>query len=166
MTEIYYFAYGSNLHPLRLQKRISSAVPLEVIKVTNFVLSFHKRGADASGKCNIVPSDNASDQVFGVVYKMLASQKNILDEIEGAGYQVCFMEWNDKTCFYYAAEDDYIDEELRPYTWYRQLVLLGAQYHGLPKEYWRKILAVNCVNDPDVERQNINSTIISDLEKY
>jgi len=37
------------------------------------------------------------------------------------------------------AASTHIDASLVPYDWYKEMVLLGARYHGLPAEYVAKI---------------------------
>lgn len=51
MTTVHYLAYGSNLHPLRLTARVSSARPLGTVPMPGYKIAFHKRSIDHSGKC-------------------------------------------------------------------------------------------------------------------
>jgi hypothetical protein len=46
-----------------------------------------------------------------------------------------------------------IDESLKPYTWYRDLILCGAEQHGLPEDYRRKIENTMDIPDPDENRK-------------
>nr|MDQ2697092.1 gamma-glutamylcyclotransferase [Pseudomonadota bacterium] len=80
-----YFAYGSNLHPLRLRERVPSATVLGVAELAGWRLRFHKRGQDRSGKCNIIPTGRSGDRVIGVIYAMAAADKDKLDAAEGLG---------------------------------------------------------------------------------
>ena len=76
-----YAAFGSNLHPLRLQKRIPSARLLGVAPVDGFRLAFNKTGdIDGSGKANIVAGEY---HVFFVIYEMPAGGKAALATIKG-----------------------------------------------------------------------------------
>ena len=86
MNTIYYFAYGSNLHPVRLMERVPSAEFVGVIKQPRYRLAFHKKSRDGSGKCNILESDSELDQVFGVIYQLNPLHKNDLDRFEGNGH--------------------------------------------------------------------------------
>lgn len=83
MTKLHYLAYGSNLHPLRLQERVPSAVVVGVVKLAGQLLTFSKRGGDGSGKCACFDSGNAADVVYGVLYQMDASGRDVLDKVEG-----------------------------------------------------------------------------------
>jgi hypothetical protein len=41
----------------------------------------------------------------------------------------------------YIADHDAIDDRLKPYSWYKDFVMKGAQEHGLPLEYIRGYIA-------------------------
>src|ERR1700739_1246739 len=65
-----------------------------------------------------------------------------LDEAEGvgSGYEHAMVTViNDKgrrqKVLTYLAHPDYIDDRLKPYGWYMDLVLAGGREHGLPPEY-------------------------------
>ena len=58
MTLLYYLAYGSNLHPVRLTERVPSARFLGLTSLFGYQLRFHKRHEpDGSGKCNMYHTD-------------------------------------------------------------------------------------------------------------
>ncbi|MDX1604973.1 MAG: gamma-glutamylcyclotransferase family protein [Candidatus Competibacterales bacterium] len=155
---IHYFAYGSNLLPQRLRERVPSSRPLDTATLTGHVLRFHKCGGDGSAKCNVLHTGRAEDRVFGVVYAMLAVEQPLLDRAEGlgAGYRRAGLTVRTATrsyrTFCYIAEPDYIDEALRPYSWYRRLVLDGARHHGLPADYVAALARVRARRDPNPER--------------
>jgi hypothetical protein len=52
-----------------------------------------------------------------------------------------------------------IDPSRRPYTWYKNHVLMGAKEHGLPEEFISKIEAVIADDDPDLVRSERESSI-------
>jgi hypothetical protein len=52
-----------------------------------------------------------------------------------------------KSCLTYVATE--FASGLKPYDWYRGLVLAGALEHGLPEEYVEKIVATRSAPDPD-----------------
>lgn len=160
-----YYAYGSNLHPARLGARIPSSQLVGPATLKGYQLLFHKRGADNSAKCNAFFTGNMSDQLPGVLFRLLAEEKPILDEIEGQGYSV--QEVSVETvgqlhiAFAYIAEMEFIDEQLKPYHWYKELVHLGAQYHALPSHHLEKIATVESVQDDDFERHWKNEQILA-----
>ncbi len=152
-----YFAYGSNLHPLRLLARTPSCVLRCTAHLPAHALRFHKRGADRSGKADVVPG-RPHDRVHGAVYAMSAADKSRLDRIEGLGVGYVHRDVRVVTpagplsAFCYQAMKSHIEPDLRPFAWYRELVLAGARHHGLPDDYVRDIERVSCIPDPDPQR--------------
>jgi carbon-monoxide dehydrogenase small subunit len=145
-----YFAYGSNMWTERLRNRVSSARPCGVATLTGYSIRFHKRSTcDHSGKCNIIRTASPDDQVTGVVFEIDRQQKHLLDQAEG-GYQDVFLD--DLNAFLYLAKADSIDENLVPYSWYKDFVIAGARENGLPEEYIQRIMDQEAVEDPDQER--------------
>lgn len=155
-----YAAYGSNLHPVRLQERVPSAELLGTGVVSGRELRFHKRSfVDGSGKCDIVPGDGL---VHVAVYDVPEDEKPLLDGFEGLGkgYRVEIVDVPGfSPCFTYVAMDDHVDASLRPYDWYVRLVLIGCAYHGFPRDYVQAIAipvlddAWELDEDPDAERR-------------
>jgi len=169
-VQLQYLAYGSNLHPVRLRKRIPSAVLAGTVELSDRALSFSKRSRDGSGKCTIALTDSAKS-VFGAIYEMDAQEKPLLDRIEGvdAGYDVRWEELRvngiQSRVFVYVAANNYVNEHLIPYRWYKDLVLAGARYHRFPVEYIDMLEAVAAAEDPDEQRQKANEAILADLNK-
>ena len=154
MTTLLYFLYGSNMSTPRLLDRVPSAKSVSVAHLKNHRLKFHKKSKDGSGKCDIQLTNDPSDVVYGVVFRILASEKPALDNKEGlrSGY-------NEKTVSvvgpngesfnavtYYATD---IDSSLKPYDWYNEHVMRGAKEHRLPSEYIRSIEAIESIPDPN-----------------
>ena len=63
----------------------------------------------------------------------------------------------------YVAASTHIDDTLVPYTWYKDMVVLGARYHRLPADYIAKIEAVVDVPDPKPERAANRTAIIENM---
>ncbi len=170
MSSIYYFAYGSNLHPHRLKQRIPSSKPLDKAHLHQYQLRYHKNGGDGSAKCNVVSTGNELDRVIGVIYEMLAIELPILDRVEGLGYgydrEVCEVKMGPDSvveAYLYIAQPEYIDEDSRPYCWYRDFVVEGARHHQFPDDYIDEHLDVEFKNDADPERLRLNRNIISGI---
>ena len=53
----------------------------------------------------------------------------------------------------YLSRKESIDESLKPYTWYQDLILCGAEQHGLPEDYRRKIENIVDIPDPEENRK-------------
>lgn len=169
---IYYFAYGSNLHPVRLVKRAPSAELVGVAIYPHHMLTFHKKSNDGSGKCNILHSGSESDLIYGAIYKLSPEHKNELDRFEGKGHgyidtQISLNHNGDEyACFTYLAQQSHIVENLKPYHWYKELVILGAQHLEFPGSYVSSIEAVESIEDPDQERRKENETLIENILNY
>ena len=154
MSSIIYFSYGSNMSTPRLVQRIPSARFVSVASLRGHKLKFHKRGHDRSAKCDIEFTDRASDFVYGIVFKYLASEKPNLDLIEGLGngynekvVTVMSLSGREYQSVTYFATD--IDKSLKPFHWYKEHVVRGAVEHGLPVDYIRTIESIVSVPDPD-----------------
>lgn len=136
---IYYLAYGSNLHPMRLADRVPSAELIGMVKIHDHQLVFHKRGRDGSAKCSYIQQEGAV--MYGAVYAIGHEEKAILDRIEdlGGGYaeRQMTVRCHGKVfdCFTYQAQPAFIDDSLKPFHWYKQLVLLGARHLGFSENH-------------------------------
>jgi gamma-glutamylcyclotransferase len=161
MKTLHYLAYGSNLHPQRLQHRVPSAQVKGTVGLMGWQLNFHKRGQDASAKCNIIQSGKTANVVYGTVYEILASEKDELDKVEGlnAGYSLAHIEIAEQgTAFFYVAEEEYIDNDLLPFTWYKELVVAGGRFHIFPETYLAQINRINAMPDYDEARHQQHMT--------
>jgi hypothetical protein len=161
---LYYFAYGSNLHPARMQARVPSAEFVEVAVLPDRALRFCKRSVDGSAKCTLVPA--LGSRTLGAVYRLAAEEKELLDHVEGLdqGYEEFWqgLPLSDGVVrtFHYVGSPDYLDATLQPYHWYKDLVLLGARYHGFPGPYLAAIEAVASIDDPDGDRRSRNEIVL------
>ncbi len=151
-----YFAYGSNLSVPEIRKWVPSATPYRVAKLKHHELKFHKRSKDGSAKCDAFKTGNRKDVVHGVVYEIDEKEKQNLDNKEGLGYGynekevVVESDQGTVTACTYVADSDYIDDTLKPYPGYKQLVLEGARQHGLPKSYIEEnIVQVEATEAPE-----------------
>jgi hypothetical protein len=150
---MWYAAYGSNLHPLRLAERISSAQLVATSFLPDWSLHFHKRSKDGSGKCNILPG---GDGIHIAIFDISAKDKLVLDDIEGLGLGYSETLLNVPgigDCVSYSADESHIDDSLDIYDWYKELVLIGAQAHGFPEDYLNRIRSRPARRDPDPIRR-------------
>jgi len=126
---------------------------------------------DLSAKCNLVES-NDSAVSYGVLYELLARDKPSLDAIEGLGngYREALVQLQlDGTSyepFVYVADMLYIDSSLRPYHWYKEIVLAGARYHRLPDDYIAELAAVQSIPDPDLTRTAENEALLAQMAGF
>ncbi len=106
--------------------------------------------------------------VFGVVYAIDPAERPRLDRFEGVGngyipktLEVVIGTGGKVKTFLYQATQ--IDASLKPYGWYKQHVLAGANEHQLPGRYrdWLKSIASH--DDPDRERHHRELSIYAPL---
>lgn len=129
-----YFAYGSNLEPARMTRRVPSARSLGIARLDDFSWHLDKRGMDGSAKANVRRAPG--QRVWGVVYEIDAGEWPALDVCE-AGYErvraavLCTTRTID--AHLYVCGEPVSD--LSPFDWYKRLMLDGARHHGLPAEW-------------------------------
>ena len=161
MGTITYFAYGSNMSCKRLKKRIRSAKSKGRGVLRCHRLKFHKVSRkDGSGKCDIPPATE-SDVVWGRLYHIDDADKERLDRYEGVGYgydKICVTVESEsgepvRAMTYCVKDDANKNPRLKPYTWYRQHVLVGAKEACLPLDYIKKIEEVKAKEDPCKKRE-------------
>lgn len=167
----HYFAYGSNLHPMRLSRRVPSSKLVSTAALQNYSLAFHKIGKDGSAKCDVVFSSAPGDQVFGALYSIDPAEIPTLDEFEGCGYGyqkaslTVVAGTTSVGAWAYLAQEDHTDPQLVPFDWYKELVLLGAAFHQFPQRYVDAIELVPTNQDPDPERREREWTNIQTLSQ-
>jgi len=162
-----YFAYGSNMLTRRLAAagRAPSARPVTVGYVAGRRLTFDKVGKDGSGKCDAERSPDDSDRLFGVVFQIEVLEKSRLDRVEGVGNGYAretvdvLTRSGSLTALTYIATRK--SSTVRPFDWYRGLVLAGALEHGLPLAHIEMIRSIEVVADPDPERRAANRLLLS-----
>ena len=145
-----YFAYGSNMltERLRAADRCPGAVPIDIGSVRGYTLQFWKASKDGSGKATIVRSEKAGARVIGVVFEIDERGKRQLDKAEGVG--MGYVVLNDIAVRLESGEQvlartyvgSELNRDLRPYDWYRALVIAGAIQHRLPSS-WIATLEAN-----------------------
>lgn len=158
---VVYFAYGSNMSTARLRERMPSCKPLGIATLPGHELRFHKRSVDKSAKCNALATGN-ENSVIGVLFSFDPAERAELDKAEGVGIgyeHATVTVINDKgrrrKVLTYLATSDYIDDSLKPYSWYKDFVLAGGREHGLSPEYIAKyIQSVEAIEDSDKTRDN------------
>ena len=166
-----YFAYGSNLHPARLEQRIGESKVTSVAYLRNATTRFNKIGLDGSGKCNLELMESSDDTVVGVIYRITKQQRQILDdwESQACGYKVIEVEphanGNPLAAFTYVAIGESVNDAILPFDWYKALVLVGALYHGFPAHYVGRLQQQESVSDPDVRRAAENADLVVRLCK-
>lgn len=154
---INYFAFGSNLSTKRLLQRLPAAGLGDVAILRHHRLCFRNNAQGESGKCDIEYTGNHNDDVYGIIYRLSESEKQLLDGYETAGFgyldkpvQVITPDGESiEAVTYYAGTSESMHP---PYHWYKQHVLRGAIEHVFPAEYIAAIEAVHSIEDPSPDR--------------
>ena len=68
-------------------------------------------------------------------------------------------------CFCYVASESHIQENLRPYSWYKELVIVGLEHHQASPEYLERVRSIDHITDNDRERHNENMAIVVEARK-
>ena len=169
---LYYLAYGSNLHPLRLAERVPSSRLLGTTRLDGYTVSFVKRSMDGSAKCALRCTAIPDDAAHCAVYELEESERHLLDEAEGLGrgYDEAILRaqvgGGSVTAFTYVAAASHLAPELLPYDWYRALVIEGAQFHGFPEPYVSRLGATTCLPDPDRRRSLRNRELLARIREH
>ena len=149
-----HLAYGSNLllERIRLPERCPNARHVGIARLDGWRLSFEKRGQDGSGKATVLPDRNGV--LHGALYDLTTDERRRLDKVEGPGYRAHAVEvvadGSTLPAWLYLGLD--LQPGLRPFRWYRDLVLTGARQHDLPASYADSIEAAATQPDPNEER--------------
>ena len=169
MPTVFYLAYGSNLHPLRLTARVPSARVIGVVEMPGYLLAFHKRSIDGSGKCLMYTEQGQHQKMYGALYEFDAKEKEALDKAEGKGSGYCEqlvqfpLNGETYTPYVYVAQSTHIDPTLAPYDWYKSLVIAGARYHGFPTEYIASVEAISSKPDLNAKRKQENEDLLRQI---
>jgi gamma-glutamylcyclotransferase len=167
VPDTYYLAYGSNMLPHRIELRLGRCASLGVASLQGYALRFHKRGRDGSGKCDAFETGDAADVLYGVVYTLSETQRELLDDFEGPGYASRDVRVHTSsgvlTAYAYVAKPAHVDARLKPFHWYKSIVEAGARVHDLPEHYVERISATGVLTDPDVERTSQHLAILENF---
>lgn len=162
-----YLAYGSNMLGARLLARVPSAGVRGAAAIAGREVRFHKRGwLDGSGKADLVPVERPGAVAHGVVYEIAAQQRELLDRAEGLGrgYRheavTVTVAGQSIEAFTYRGEPGAIDPQLRPFSWYLELVVAGARENRLPAAYIRRLGAVETIEDADRGRAELHRRLL------
>lgn len=164
MEQIYIFSYGSNMLYQRIRKRIASVEVMGSHKLNAYKLVFNKKSADGSAKANIQFTDMKNDMVCGVIHRISLKDKFLLDQYE-YGYELKEVNKSGENFSHslhtYIASDNKFIEEGKPYDWYLNFVISGAEENDLPSAYVQKLRGMQILKDADKLRREKNMNLIS-----
>jgi len=148
---VYYFAYGSNMNWLQMQRRCPSSKFVCVARLMDyqFGITRHSRLRDC-GTANVFPA--AGREVWGVVYDVNDTDLVILDSFED-GYRRARLPLHalddssqSLAALVYVAE---IEPEVpQPNTEYKRLILEGAKHWNLPESYCLMLERIEALTVP------------------
>ncbi|WP_376696286.1 gamma-glutamylcyclotransferase family protein [Wenzhouxiangella sp. EGI_FJ10305] len=153
-----YLAYGSNLHPRRLEARVGPADILGTVALPGWQLRFDKRGGDGSAKANLRPCPGGAQTVHAALFALYPEQVGRLDVFEGCGrgYETFLMNvehaGQELDVFTYLAPSQWRSDAVLPFDWYVDLIAAGARFHGFDESYIQQIARHSSRKDPDVNR--------------
>lgn len=104
----------------------------------------------------------ADEAVFFALFDIAAGEREKLDRAEGLGYgyeERAIEIQGFGRCFCYVASPTHIDEGLAPYSWYKELVVAGLEYHRAPHHYLEEVRCVDHNIDEDEARHKENMGI-------
>jgi gamma-glutamylcyclotransferase len=150
-----YFAYGANVHPRWLARRVPAAELLGPGALPGFRLAFRKLGRDGAGRSDACAAGNSAVALPGALYRLAPEELARLGAA-GAGYHLETVSIETGAgpveAVTWLADPAAVAEGLLPWDWYVGLILAGAERLGLPEDHRRWLAAVPRQHDPDVER--------------
>ena len=144
----FYFAYGSNMNPIRMAARDMQYDHAQLGILENYCLRFNKRASDLAnaGYANVEPSEG--ENVEGILYRLTDSQQIYkMDPFEGVPTlytrESMLIETSQEGAiesWVYVAHPQRIDNSLKPEAWYLDHLLAGKPY--LTESYFEKLTRV------------------------
>ena len=115
-------------------------------------------------------TDTDLDMVHGAIYSIDNDHKLELDIIEGNGYidGRISLQYNKEEyeCVTYLAQQSHIVSDMKPYHWYKSLVIMGARHLKFPESYIASIEAIESMDDLNHDRRIENEALIKIIEAY
>jgi cation transport regulator ChaC len=141
---VWYFAYGSNMSRAQMKSRAGQILEEQIGTLPNYELVFNKKVRGGTATANIRPAPGR--RVIGVLYKIPDAAFRNMDRCEGAPehyrrieVKVSGANGQPVNAQVYIATK--VEKGLRPAPHYLQIILAGANDHGLPAEYVEEIKA-------------------------
>ena len=155
MSNLYYFAYGSNMNSERVRARGLEYSQVLSGQLSGYELSFNKYSAKREGSAaNITKQENAVTE--GVLYLLSGEEQIIrMDPFEGFPdhYSRALLSIATKSepvkAWVYIANQRFIRENLLPPRWYLNHLLAGKQF--LTQPYYERLKKVECISGTDLE---------------
>lgn len=161
---VLFFAYGANVHPGWLQRRVPEARLLGAAAWPGHRLAFRKRGRDGAARSDACPSTEPDALLPGALYELPAAALQRLGAA-GAGYEVLEAEVvtraGSRRALAFRAAPAELDEGLLPWDWYVALLRRGAELLDLPAEHQRWLALAPVQVDADEERAGVARRVLA-----
>ncbi len=152
MTQLPYFAYGSNMCRTRLEERVGPVEVLGTARAVGWRFALNKHSENGSAKANLMA--DATSSAWGVIYRLPPGGFEILDRFEPNYQRVELAAENGSpaplTAWTYTS--DWLTFDCRATAAYRQYLVDGALEHGLPGEVVRYLKALRIHSPSDAVR--------------
>ena len=163
---IHIFCYGSNLPKKRIFDRLGKVNYIGIAILSKYQLVFNKKSKDNSAKANIEFTNSDKDEVWGVVVQITEKQKIALDKFEKGYNEINIYAKlegdNEIMAITYVADKKAGEVSLKPFDWYKALVIFGALEHQFPSNYITNVKNIESMPDTNDERSNKNWDIIKE----
>ena len=134
--------------------RAPSATAIGRARLLDKRMVCNKKSRDGSGKANLVGS--RGDLVWGVLYEIDSAELDKLDQIE-CDYQrvkLHILTEQDNSIPAYVYISVNLTNDPVPYKWYKDLIIMGARKHQLPKDYLEYLEQIP--SKPDLRKRGCN----------
>jgi hypothetical protein len=149
-SELYYFAYGSNMNHEQISARCSKPKAIAVAKLSDYRLAFFGYSVTwDGGEETVVPAPG--NAVWGVVYQLSGSDKEKLDDaqdarMDGSGsyfHSPASVTGQDGTVYpILLFKKDNLGTPAQPSQEYLSFIVQGAEKHQLPAAYVKTLQAL------------------------
>lgn len=150
-----YFAYGANVHPGWLRRRVPEAKLIGAGLLPGYKLAFRKRGRDGAARSDACPSAEPGAALPGALYALPAGGFARLGAA-GAGYHaeqvVVETAAGPQQALTWRADPAELVTGVRPWDWYVALIRAGGVMLALPEAHLRWLEQAPVAVDPDRER--------------
>lgn len=163
-SRVAYFAYGANVHPGWLRRRVPEAELAGAAELAAHRLVFRKRGRDGAARSDACASDTPGDTLPGALYYLPAEAFGRLGAA-GAGYHIADVVVTtadgDVRARTWVADTTEHAEGLLPWDWYVELIRAGAELLDLPAAHRRWLEHVPVARDHDLARASVARQVVA-----
>lgn len=171
-SRLLYFAYGANMHPALMGNFALSAELKGIAMLPKFRLAFSLAGRHGDARCNIEKTMDLNDVVYGTLYRIeyqeIVSLEHKLMQNHGVSRcKLTVMSYRKPVkVFSFFTDPPTASDKDPAFSWYKQMVLMGALYHRFPESYINAIRTRNSILDPDAKRRQSKEELLNKITTY